>query len=61
MMQPLVRLMRTWYRTDISKDDPEYVGAFSNPFPVEDSTRRIIAVDWSKPGEVEVTWLVSVS
>lgn len=54
------KLMRSWYPTDASADDPEYVGAFSGPFPAEEAGRRIVAVDWSKPGEVEVTWLISV-
>ena len=54
------RLMRTWYPTDLNRDeDPEYVGAFSDPFPAEDETMRIVAVDWSTPGEVQVTWLIS--
>jgi hypothetical protein len=53
------RLMRSWYATDVAEDDPDYVGSFSDRFPAEDDTRRIVAVDWSKRGEVEVTWLVS--
>lgn len=52
------RLMRTWYKTDIENADPEYIGSFSLPFPAEKDGRRIIAVDWSKRGEVEVTWLI---
>lgn len=53
------RLMRTWYQTDLDEvSDPEYVGTFSSPFPVEKDGRRIVHVDWSTPGEVEVTWLV---
>jgi hypothetical protein len=50
--------MRSWYPTDVSADDPEYVGSFSDPFPAEDDTRRIVDVDWSTPGEVQVTWLI---
>ena len=50
------RLMRTWYKTDGVRG--EYIGAFSNPFPVEKDGRRIVAVDWSETGEVEVTWLI---
>lgn len=50
--------MRTWYTTDVTPDEPEYVGAFSGPFPAEEPGRRIVAVDWSTPGEVQVTWLV---
>lgn len=47
--------MRVIYRTDA---EDEYGGMFSDPFPAEDDTRRIVAVDWSTPGEVTVTWLV---
>jgi hypothetical protein len=54
------RLMRTWYATDVTADDPAYLGAFSAPFPAEEPTRRIVDVDWSTPGEVMVTWLTSV-
>lgn len=53
------RLLRSWYPTDVTDDDPEYVGALSCPFPAEDAAHRIVAVDWSTPGEVMVTWLVS--
>jgi hypothetical protein len=53
------RLMRTWYPTDVDPDQPEYVGAFSDPFPDQGNQARIVAVDWSTPGEVEITWLVS--
>lgn len=53
------RLFRTRYPTDADDSDEEYIGAFSNPFPAEDATRRIVAVDWSQRGVVEVTWLVS--
>lgn len=53
------KLMRTWYSTDVDESDPDYVGAFSAPFPAEDATRKIVSVDWSKRGEVEVTWLIS--
>lgn len=58
------RLMRTWYKTDAILDDsgePEGVltmGAFTEPFRPEGDGRRIVAVDWSTPGEVEVTWLI---
>lgn len=57
--QRLQRLQRTWYATDATPDDPDYIGAFSDPFPAEDATRKIVDVDWSKPGEVMVTWLIS--
>jgi hypothetical protein len=53
------RLHRTWYKTDVDDNEPEYVGAFSDPFP--DPAMRdaqIVAVDWSEPGWVEVTYLV---
>jgi hypothetical protein len=53
------RLMRTWHRTDVSDDDPEYVGAFSLPFPDPAcSGYQIVDVDWSKRGEVQVTYLI---
>jgi hypothetical protein len=54
------RLERTWYKTDIDPSDADYVGTFSAQFPAEDATRRIVRVDWSPRGEVEVTWLVGV-
>ena len=59
------RLMRIVYRTDYDENEPDYPGGrFSDPFPAEgDGPRdpgRIVAVDWSTPGEVEVTWLVNV-
>jgi hypothetical protein len=53
----LQKLMRTWYKTDA--EPGTYDGAFSDPFPGETPDRKIIAVDWSTVGEVEVTWLVS--
>lgn len=52
------RLHRAWYPTDVTEEDAEYVGAFSAPFPAESAMRRIVNVDWSTPGEVQVTWLV---
>lgn len=52
------RLMRTWYPTDAEGDDTEYVGAFSGEFPHETPDRRIVAIDWSVRGVVEVTWLI---
>lgn len=60
----LQRLMRTWYATDAEpRVGPEAGsdGTFSAPFPAEEETRRIVAVDWSTPGEVMVTWLVTTS
>jgi len=53
------KLMRVWYPTDVDPGEPEYAGAFSDPFPAEDPTRRIVAVDWSNRGVVVVTWLVA--
>lgn len=53
--------MRTWYKTDVVDDEPEYVGANSDPFPHPDNLNgpgRIVSVDWGTRGEVEVTWLV---
>ena len=52
-----VRLMRMTVPTDISADDPDYWGAFSGPFVVEDD-RQIVDVDWSVHGEVTVTYLI---
>lgn len=49
------RLMRVWYKTDVFPDEPE----FSDPFPAETASRRVVDVDWSNPGEVRVTWLVT--
>ena len=56
------RLHRAVYRTDANDDDPAYMGAFSDWFPAEESRmeiRRIVAVDWSTKGQVEVTWLIN--
>lgn len=57
-----VRLLRTVYKTDATDDEPEYVGTQSDPIPAPDqgvnAGWRIVGVDWSKRGEVEVTWLV---
>ena len=50
--------MRTTYKTDVSADDPEYIGAFSAPFPAPSLDREIVNVDWAVKGVVEVTWLV---
>ncbi len=52
-------LMRTWYRTDGADPKfPDYVGAFSVTIPKwPEGEARIVAVDWSEPGMVEVTWL----
>ena len=53
-------LMRTWYKTDVSDDDPEYVGNTSATIPARafESGYQIVAVDWSTHGEVEVTFLI---
>jgi hypothetical protein len=53
------RLMRVWYRTDMIQEpaDPDYVGTFSDPFP-ENVAWQIVDVDWSPPGEVQVTYLI---
>lgn len=58
-MSGLQRLMRAVYPTDASDDDLTYIGAFSDLFPSEEATRRIVAVDWSTRGQVEVTWLIN--
>lgn len=57
----MAHLMRTWYSTDADETDPEYMGAFSADIPEKWTDLdgwKIIAVDWSKRGEVEVTWLI---
>lgn len=51
-----VRLHRVFIRTDYNPDDPEYLGALSAPF-MDDDNAEIVGVDWSVPGEVEVTYL----
>lgn len=53
------RLMRVWYRTDVDEEEPDYLGAFSRPFPAPDDSRKIVDVDWSTRGEVQVTWLIT--
>ena len=60
------QLVREWYDTDAHPDwrgaeDRNYVGTVSSSFEAEQAGRRIVSVDWSNPGEVEVTWLVTVS
>lgn len=58
------RLHRTWYPTDATDDEPEYVGAFSAPFPHPDNEfgpGRIVNEDWSERGVVEVTWLTEAT
>jgi hypothetical protein len=52
------RLMRIWYQTDMGLGSVRYVGTLSAVFPAEDATHRIVGVDWSESGEVEVTWLI---
>jgi hypothetical protein len=59
---PNQQLMRTWYKTDRNvEEDPDYVGAFSTVFPPVNNSRQIVNVDWSVPGEVEVTYLISAT
>ena len=55
----LKKLMRVAYRTDVSDDDPDYIGSFSEPFPDQGNGATIVGVDWSVRGVVEVTFLVS--
>lgn len=57
MSRPMKRLMRSWYKTDVNPEDPEYGGAFSDPFP-QNPGWEIVGVDWSTAGWVEVTYLV---
>ena len=42
-MMKTQRLMRVWYKTDVSKKEPDYVGIFSAPFPAEEPGRKIVA------------------
>jgi hypothetical protein len=53
-----MRLMRTWYKTDASDEDPEYVGAFSGEIPKPKDGEEIVGVNWSERGWVEVTYLL---
>lgn len=59
-MAELYHLMRVAYRTDIIEDEPEYIGSQSTSIPARaiQNGRQIVDVDWSKRGEVEVTYLV---
>lgn len=58
LTHPPQQVHRTWYKT-LATDDPDSPGDISATFPAENAARRIIAVDWSKPGEVEITWLIT--
>lgn len=50
--------MRMWVKTDRDlEQDPDYLGAFSGPFMVDDLD-QIVDVDWSVPGEVQITLAV---
>lgn len=58
MSRRTVRLMRMIVATDHNpQEDPDYIGIFSGPFVVEDLD-SIVDVDWSVPGEVQVTLAV---
>lgn len=58
MTRRKVRLMRMWVKTDRDlEQDPDYLGAFSGPFMVDDLD-QIVDVDWSVPGEVQITLAV---
>lgn len=54
------RLFRTWYKTDATDEEPDYVGVFSEKIP--DAAFRdgatVVDVDWSERGEVQVTFLI---
>ena len=56
------RLLRTWYPTDVTDEDPEYVGTSAGPIPTPgkgvNAGWEIVAVDWSERGQVQVTWLL---
>lgn len=53
------QVFRTRYKTNVTDDDPEFEGNLSATFPAENPSRRIVSVDWSTPGEVEITWLIT--
>jgi hypothetical protein len=57
MFEALYQLHRTVYNTDYDPNEPEYPGNFSYPMPSEEKAGRIVAVDWSTPGQVTVTRL----
>lgn len=57
MTRRTVRLMRLTLKTDRNPaEDPDYWGAFSDRFVIEDPS-EVVAVDWSVPGEVTITLL----
>lgn len=51
-----VKLRRMLFATDVDPDDEQYLGTVSEPFMVGGG-REIVDVDWSVPGEVQVTFL----
>ena len=54
-----MKLHRAWYATDTDNSDPNYEGSFSVEIPdPKKSDREIVGVNWSKPGWVEVTYLL---
>ena len=55
-----VRLMRTWYKTDVTEDDPTYEGSFSAPFPAQ-MAAKIVGVNWSVRGGVEITYVIEAT
>lgn len=58
MTRRTVQVMRLVLDTDrIPDEDPEYIGAFSDPFVIGEP-QEVVAVDWSVPGEVTVTLLI---
>lgn len=52
------RLMRIAVATDVDESEPEYIGSFSADFRLPDGA-EVVAVDWSKRGEVEITFMLS--
>jgi hypothetical protein len=57
MTRRTVRLMRMTLKTDRdTATDPDYLGAFSDRFVIEDAS-EVVGVDWSVPGEVTITLL----
>lgn len=57
MKRRRVKVHRMTFSTDYDPGvDPEYQGNWSEPFMVGEED-EIVNVDWSVPGEVEVTYL----
>lgn len=58
MSRRKVQVMRMILSTDYStEEDAECIGSFSGDFMIEDPS-DIVDVDWSVPGEVQVTLVI---